>query len=119
PPILDEHILAFHIPESAQTLAKRLPFRAVGGAENTDPPYLLRLLRPSGDRRDEEAACEGRHELPASKQIAERSSPDRVGHRPSMENARMAGSLADTQKAQVPKVDGQRLSRPGVRASPN
>src|SRR5215470_9422609 len=25
PPILDEHILAFHVPEGAQTLAKRLP----------------------------------------------------------------------------------------------
>src|SRR5262249_43379212 len=51
PPIFDEHILAFGISEGAQTLAKRLPFRAVGGAENTNPPYLASLLRLSGERR--------------------------------------------------------------------
>jgi len=60
PPIFDEHIPAFHIPESAQTLAKGLPIRAVGGAENTDPPYLAPLLRLGSERRGEEAARKGR-----------------------------------------------------------
>src|SRR5262249_38823304 len=52
-----------HVPESAQTLAKRLPFRAVGGAENADPPDLPRRLRLGGERHEEEQRSRASEEL--------------------------------------------------------
>src|SRR5262249_58993579 len=77
------------------------------GAEAQEPDVALlpRLLRLYNERRGEEATREARHEPPASKRMAERFASDRVGHRPQMENARLAGSLAEA--GQVPRPGGR------------
>src|SRR5215813_3692337 len=84
-------------PRVRRPWRKRLPFRAVGGAENTAPPYLARLLPLGGEWPGDEPARNGSHEPPASKRMAERFASDRVGHRPPTENAGFAGSLAETE----------------------
>src|SRR5262249_53751017 len=110
--VLQSQILPIDVAEIPQPLfqgheARRV--RSCGpGAEAQEPDVALlpRLLRLYNERRGEEAASNHRVEPPASKRIAERVASDRVGHRPPMENARIAGSLteADGLKAEKSKV---------------
>src|SRR5262249_60884461 len=90
------------------------------GAEAHEPdvalvPGLLRLYTEGGG---EGATGEGHHEPPASKRMAERFASDRVGHRPPMENARLAGSLAETEPtlmASLPLAKSPKVEAPPCR----
>src|SRR5262244_4181143 len=99
--ILQSQILPIDVAEIPQPLLQGHEARRVRscgpGAEAQEPDVALlpRLLRLYNERRGEKATREGRHESPTAKQMAERFASDRVGHRPPMENARIAASLAD------------------------
>src|SRR5215813_9803666 len=106
--ILQPQILPLDVAEIPQPLLQGREARrgrSCGpGAEAQEPDVALlpRLLRLYNERRGEEATREGRHEPPASKRMAERFASDRVGHRPPMENARIAASLADAEPDHLP-----------------
>src|SRR5262249_15385245 len=113
--VLDQDVLALDITEFTQPLAEclgKVRTRLGFSRQITDTGNLL--LRLGGERRGEEAARDRSHEPPSSKRIAERFASDRAGHRPPMENAGVAGSLAEADGTHFWKVDAQ-LSPRGVR----
>jgi hypothetical protein len=62
----DHDVASLDLSEVVEPLAERTFDGGVRGRtssiEKANPPHLPRLLRPSGARRDEEAACQGADE---------------------------------------------------------